>query len=1271
MNNAVREELFKALNDLLEKQFNDFKWLLKGIDHNEKPNIPIASLEKANQREVVDLLIQNYGEEAPKVCIHVLQKSNINDVARKLEETLQKDADAHQLPGLSDADAHQLPGLSDADAHQLPGLSDFRNNVIKKFQTIEDPNSILDEYVDLNKRFSELIIVNFQHSLKERECEILATGTAHTEIISKRAESSTSIKRLFNPKHGAIPQTVVLQGAAGIGKTTMAKKIMLDWASQKLYQDKFNYVFYIYCREMNLHTESEKSSIAEIISKQCPSNYSEKAIQFILKNEKKLLFIIDGFDELRYSFDQPEDSDCFDPWHKEPIRIILKNLFQKNLLPESSLIITTRPIALQTLRRCLEYPHFFQILGFSREEREKYFSNFFKNKDQATQVLSFVKQNDTLFTMCVIPLVSWIICTVMKQEMERGIDLQKLPCTLTAIYMLYISSLLKFHHKESEQDVQRKLKGFCSLAAEGIWKQQILFREEEVKKHGLDQDDFFPLFLNQNIFKQDINCIQTFSFFHLSFQEFLAALLYVLEDRKKWQSQNPKRNLPTLLHRHSIYFESVFAVGFRFLFGFLNEEKRMRELTKDFKWKISCTNKELLLDWVKNNINRKIYKIDLNWITQDNHVLYLYNSFHRRIHFYLEKEILSYLYETQDENFVRNALCAITEINYHCDSDMELIILAYCLQHCQNLEYLYVQSPTSRYQADNELFLPKNEVHSHLVNLQMDWKPFILDEGYMEHFFKSLTKLRNLRILRLENLHFTRSCSRQLAEIFKTNRKLKELNLILEDTNLSSMDFLCEALEDPYCKVETLELSGGAMTKYCSRELADVFRRNQKLKNLKLYLYDIDDRTVETLCKGLQHPDCKVEKLWLSGEFVTESCSRHVAEVFRRRQTIRALWLVLKYPKDQPFRMLCEGLQHSACKVEEFGLFGKYLDKYCSRHLAEVLRKNQRLRKLWLWIEGSKVEMVELLCAGLQHPDCKIEKLCIHEGFLSNSSSSDFLEVLKRLRELQLFLCSLDENVEEMLCEGLQHPECKIEKLRLEGRFLKESFCESFAEILRKKTRLRELDLLSNDTNKKAVKMLCEGLKHPNCNVEKLGLGGKFLTKFFSSHLSDVFRKHQTLKELQLFPINNIDTVVEMLCEGLKHSDCKLEVLRINGEYLEVLCGHSLSFGRQIARIVTINQNLRKLYLHGDCISGYETKLLCEELKHSRHKLKELWMNGKYIIQNGEWVNMDHRTRAPRANVFSSCLPISFVARRRPVELAEELDSEELGEEFWPVLGGW
>ncbi|XP_070586748.1 NACHT, LRR and PYD domains-containing protein 12-like [Erythrolamprus reginae] len=657
MSSTVKEDIYNALIELVEQPFKEFKWRLNIINYDGRPNIPKALLDKADlQHEVVDLLIQYYGEDALEICIDVLRKCNRNDLAKNLEEN------------------------KDVDAHQLPILSEYRNYIKKKYAMIKDPNAIPGEYVPLNQRYSKLIILDYHQSEEEKEDEIMAMGRKHLEIISKRAETSTSIETLFNPdKYGLTPQIVVLQGAAGIGKTMMAKKIIFDWASQQLYQNKFNYVFYISCSEMNFHGESQKTSIAEIISNEwLKCQKLKNVIQNILRNEEKLLFIIDGFDELRHSFNQAENYCCIDPWKREPVRIILSNLFQKKILPKSSLIITTRPTALEKLNQCLEHPRYFEILGFSTKETEEYFYKFFENKDQATQSLRFVKQNNTLFTMCVIPLVSWIICTVMKQELERGKDLQKTPYTLTAIYMLYFSSLLKFHHKESKQDVQANVKGLCSLAAEGVWKRKILFMEKEVKKHGLDQKDYIPLFLNQSVFKRDIDCIQTYSFIHLSFQEFFAALFYVLEEGDEQHSENWKKKLQTLFETHRS-FGPDFVVGFHFLFGLLNEEKRMRELRKEFGWEISPKNKEFLLNWVKNNIPK------------------------RRHNFQLQKEMFSYLYETRDDNFIKNAVCSITEIDYQSNSDMELMILAYCIQHCQNLKYLFAKGSAFLSHAETEL----------------------------------------------------------------------------------------------------------------------------------------------------------------------------------------------------------------------------------------------------------------------------------------------------------------------------------------------------------------------------------------------------------------------------------------------------------------------------------------------------------------------------------------------------------------------------------------
>uniref|UniRef100_A0A8C6VHX0 NACHT domain-containing protein n=1 Tax=Naja naja TaxID=35670 RepID=A0A8C6VHX0_NAJNA len=617
---------------------------------------------------------------------------------------------------------------------------DYRNYIKNLFATIKDPNAVPGEYVSLNQRYSNLIILDYHPSEEEREDEIMAIGTKHVETISKKAEFSTRIETLFNPdKYGLIPQVVFLQGAAGIGKTIMAKKIMFDWASQLLYQNKFDYAFYISCREMNLHAESQKTSIAEIISSEWLQSHKVNVIRNILKNEEKLLFIIDGFDELRYSFDQPEDYFCIDPWKKEPVRIILRSLFQKKLLPKSFLIITTRPMALEKLHRCLEHPRYFEILGFSTKERQEYFYKFFENEDQAMKAFKFVKQNDTLFTMCAIPLVSWIICTVMKQEMERGKDFQKTPYTLTAIYMLYLSSLLKFHHKEFKQEVQANIKGLCSLAAEGVWERKILFMEKEVKKHGLDQENFLPLFLNQSIFKRDIDCIQTFSFIHLSFQEFFAALFYVLEDEQHSETQN--KNLQTLLEKHKSCTPD-FVVGFRFLFGFLNEEKRMTELKKEFGWDISPKNKEFLLDWVK-------YKMD------------------KRISFHLQKDMLTYLYETQDDNFVKNALCGITKIVHQCNSDMELMILAYCVQRCQNLEDLHIESPTFPYQEEGELFLPNIDGGIQFFLVPVLW-------------------------------------ARPLAKVLRKNQRLRELDLFPANRDNRGMEMLCKGLKHPDCKVEIL-----------------------------------------------------------------------------------------------------------------------------------------------------------------------------------------------------------------------------------------------------------------------------------------------------------------------------------------------------------------------------------------------------------------------------------------------------------------------------------
>ncbi|KAG6924745.1 NLR family pyrin domain containing 3, partial [Chelydra serpentina] len=322
--------------------------------------------------------------------------------------------------------------------------------------------------------------------------------------------SLTKISALFDPRRNQQnPKTVVLQGAAGIGKTMTARKIMLDWAAGKLYQKKFDYVFYINCRKINLVIEQK--SVADLVLDNCPNR--KGPIKEIFEKPEKLLFIIDGFDELSSLLNIDEVSLCTNPFQNKPVKTVLCSLLRKEVLQKSFLLITTRPTALEKLKQNLKFPCYAEIMGFSGEERKEYFYKFFCDEKKATQAFNFVKENEMLFTMCFVPIVCWIICMAMKQQMKRGKDLSETSKTTTSVYLLFLSTLLADHFTDSihMQPSKTTLWKLCSLAADGILEGKILFEDGDLKKHNLSLSNIQSLFLGKSIFQKGIECESVYS----------------------------------------------------------------------------------------------------------------------------------------------------------------------------------------------------------------------------------------------------------------------------------------------------------------------------------------------------------------------------------------------------------------------------------------------------------------------------------------------------------------------------------------------------------------------------------------------------------------------------------------------------------------------------------------------------------------------------------------------------------------------------------------
>ncbi|XP_070249652.1 NACHT, LRR and PYD domains-containing protein 1-like isoform X1 [Myotis yumanensis] len=593
------------------------------------------------------------------------------------------------------------------------------------------------------------------------------------------------------------PPTVVVHGVAGIGKSTLARQVRRGWEEGWLFKDLFKHVFYFNCREL---AQSETMSLAELITKDWAA--PDAPIGQILSQPEQLLFILDNLDEPKWDLKEQSSELCPHWSQQQQVHTLLGSLLKKTLLPTASLLITARITALRKLIPSLKHPRWVEVLGFSESARKDYFYKYFTDRRQAIRAFTLVESNLALFTMCLMPLMSWLVCTCLKQQMEQEQPLSLTSQTTTALCLHY------FFHILQAQSLETKLRGFCSLAAEGTWQGKTLFSLEDFSKHGLNGDNISSL-LNMGVLREHPTP-QSYSFIHLCFQEFFAAMSCALGDSVfKCDSFNEIKfitDLTDVYDRHDLFGEPTI----RFLFGLLSDQG-MSEMKSIFKCSLSQKRFSSLMHLVQREVLLKQLNLDAySW-----HLLHCF-------------------YEIRDENFMKD-IFTFYEMSICVQTDMELLLFTFFFKFCHRIERLQLNEDGQHGQEErtSTVFL-------------YSWGPFT--DSWWQMFFSILKvpgSLRELDLsgnslscsavqslcdalksphchletLRLATCGLRKNCCKDLASMLGASPSLRVVDLWQNKLGDSGVKLLCEGLRQPACQLKHLRLNQTPLSKKVNKML--------------------------------------------------------------------------------------------------------------------------------------------------------------------------------------------------------------------------------------------------------------------------------------------------------------------------------------------------------------------------------------------------------------------------------------------------------------------